>query len=615
MNIFPFANLFSNIALNFMNVKNDFIGINFNVIGIEKVFACIIFALLSIAAYHFIGEIVLLFLKRPSLKYNFFISIAIGYIIFGTIIAFAGIFSILYPPFLYIMLICLTICGVTSLYRSRKKLHAVLSEAKKYSSKNRYLFFFLLLFIVLSFLRLLLPETAEDSVGYHTDLPALYIQYHSTMLSLAHPQHVITYPQLSEMHYILPIFLGLRDATRYLHFSFVILLLLLIVQFSKNERHNYEYSLLIFITTPLVIKYSSTAYVDFFMIFLWLLGTIIIMTVPKLTTKALLITGFILGGALSIKLWLLGFLPILFIFILQKGEKFKVQIARIILFTLSCLSVPLLWYLRSYILKGSPIYPIMGNPYDVDQIANIAPKISNYLTLNFRMYSLENMILLSPLFFIGVIYVLLKLVFKKEKIKYNKIFIFFLFLTAGYLIFPLSVVRYDLAWYVYGLLVASFAIQELMTTRINKILITIGVFLFFSYYFLNTIFSLPYAFGWSDQNKYLTRILSRDNSSYYDFDRLFDKHFGKDDTVITYGIFGFYYAKFKYIDINNIYKTDKRFFASIKESPASKLLIKGGDFKWFCTKLHINGCEEDKVVLLATYPHDTHKYNLYQIVR
>lgn len=139
-------------------------------------------------------------------------------------------------------------------------------------------------------------------------------------------------------------------------------------------------------------------------------------------------------------------------------------------------------------------------------------------------------------------------------------------------------------------------------------------FILVFYYGVNTLIMLPYAFNWADQNKYLTRVLSKDNSSYYDFNRLFDNKIDRNDLVATYGFFGFYYADFKYIDINNVFPTKNRSFDDLIKVNAAKLLIKGGDFLWFCNFLHIQGCDERKVRLLATFPKETKKYNLYKII-
>ena len=605
-------NLLSNISQNFTYLKNDFIGISINFSGVMEVFLNIIFSILALAAYYVIGEKLSQFLIDVSLnKYKHFVFIAIGYVVSGTLIALFGLFSLLYPPILSMFAIIFLVCGVYFFVKKLKYIGRLFNQALIIFQSKPVLYSMVLIFVLIIAFRLLIPETAEDD--YHTDLPNLYLFSKTTMLSIIHMQHVITYPQLAEMHYLLAIFLGLNDATRYLHFLFFLLTLCLLIELGEKKQNLFQYSPLLFVTTPLVIKYAPTSYTDFFMLFCFLLSAIILFSSSR-TYRAIIISGIILGGAFSIKLWTLIFLPLYFLFIFNYFKRKKDLLLRLSTLILFSIAPPLIWYIRSYILKGNPFYPVFSKPYDVAETLKNVPTLSSYFNINWRMLSFDNIVLFSPLFFLGIILLIFHLKLVIPTIKKSQIVIFFILLFVEHLVLNIAVSRYLLAWYVFAILISSIGFMYLRKSRI-------AVFAFFSLFFIllfyygsNTLINLTYAFNWADQNKYLTRILSRDNSSYYDFDRLFDNKIDKNDLVATYGIFGFYYADFKYIDINNVFVTKPRSFDNLTKSNASKLLIKGGDFMWFCNTLRIEGCDEKKVKLLATFPKETRKYNLYKII-
>ena len=108
-------------------------------------------------------------------------------------------------------------------------------------------------------------------------------------------------------------------------------------------------------------------------------------------------------------------------------------------------------------------------------------------------------------------------------------------------------------------------------------------------------------------------MLFRDNASYYDFDGVFSTWLDPASVVATYDIFGYYYADFHAIDIHYFFDKKYQSFSILREHGISLLLIKGGDIVWFCQRLSLRNCPESSVLLLATYPSDAKKFNLYKI--
>ncbi len=120
------------------------------------------------------------------------------------------------------------------------------------------------------------------------------------------------------------------------------------------------------------------------------------------------------------------------------------------------------------------------------------------------------------------------------------------------------------------------------------------------YYSISTLLILPYGLGWADRDKYISAVLAKDNSSYFDHDHLFSKWIRTNDLVATYKIEGFYYADFKYADVRDLMTGEKKDFNIFTRKGATKLLIRGGDINWFCSELKLKNCNKN-LKLLARY--------------
>ena len=183
---------------------------------------------------------------------------------------------------------------------------------------------------------------------------------------------------------------------------------------------------------------------------------------------------------------------------------------------------------------------------------------------------------------------------------------------AFYLLVQYIYGRYLIGLYILLIFLASLGIYNFAAkTKLLKLFLSLVLFILFAYYFINQILILPYAFGVANQNNYLTRILSRDNSSYYDFGGKFHDYISAKDYVATYKIFGLYYANFKFIDVNFIFDKNKD-FSVLKKHGVTKLVIKGGDINWFCKTAGVTNCSSSAYKLLSSY-NEFPTYYLYSI--
>lgn len=600
--------LFLNIVNNYNFLRVDYIGVSFNIIGIMHVIVNFLLAITLIGIFYLIGKKVkVLIVKDNYGDLDHFINIALGYILIGTGIAILGVLSLLHARILFAYLLTLIIIALYPLSKLRetvKDIFDVINKSHVYFNKHKWIYIGIFAFVLIAFLRLIPPEIGEDAIGYHTDLPLLYLREHTMILESKEIQRVLPIPQLGEMLYVVTAFLGFRDTSRYVHFMFFILVVTLLCYIGANKKTNFlgMYGSILFVSAPIIIRHASIANVDFQALFLWLLSVYLITKEKKYTIHVVILSAVFFGGALSTKLWELAFFPIFFLYFLftqtRKLQAFKLSMV----FLSFAFLVSFIWYLRSYIITGNPVFPAFSYLTLGDEALS-KTTLFNYIGINRLLFSYSNLVVFSPLFFLGIVFLFYRISYVIKLLKSSGIFLFFILLSVEHLIIQYYIPRYLLSLYSVFILIVSSGMHQFITySKMGKYIVAIVFLPLFFYYFLNTLFILPYGFGWADKNKYLTRILSRDSSSYYDFDHLFDKHLSKQDIVAVYRLAGFYYANFRYIDVGYIFDEKNRSFNLLTNKGATKLIIFGGDADWFCKKLKLTGCDPSKYKPLAIYP-------------
>lgn len=604
---------------NFNYLRNDYTGFHQTTSILNFLINLSISLFIIFIFLHFGAKVKKLFFKKETLfRTTPFIEIALGYITLGSIIALLGGVSLLYAPILIsliVLVISVSLYPFSEFKKENQKLLIFFKTLLKDIRKNKWLYTWILLFVLIGFLKLISPEMREDQ--YHTDLPIQYLKSHTTLLQSNEQIMVSASPQLGEMTYLIAIFLGSKEASRYIHFTFYILVLLVLYSISKNK--NYKFSIiapLIFATAPEVIHETSAQYTDFQWIFLFLLSTFLLTSNKIFKNKTIALSGLFFGAMIATKLWTIAFIIAFVLYIIIANYKTKIKALKLaIVFILASIIPVSVWFLRSFILTGNPVYPAFIKREILEH--NINFEILNYFTLNPGFLNANVLKIFSPIFFLGLLLSMYRFKDSISKVKKLGIFLFFIILTILYIFINYPYGRYLLGLYSISVIIISVNLYNTICKfQFIKYFTTVILSIMFIYYLINSLLILPYGIGFADKNKYLTRTLSRDNSSYYDFDHKFNKFISKYDLVATYRIFGYYYADFNYIDINNIFTRSNKSLDLLKEKGVTKLFIKDGDMKWFCNKLEIHDCEFKNYTLLQSYiavPNSSASYYLYEI--
>lgn len=606
----------SNILIKINFLKQDYVGTNLDLSIFTNLFFGFGIAIGLILISYLLGKKIynLIFKHQRELGINYLIYIALGYISISTGIALLGFFSFLNPTAISLYLILILLISLHPFNKIRLIFNNIYTGfVKKNNLKiNKFIFIWVSLFIFLALINLINPEIREDQ--YHVDLPKIYLEQQTIMIPPKEGLRVSASPLLSEMTYLVGIFLWSNESARYIHFIFYILVLLTLIEFSKLNNYKFSiYAPLLFATAPVVIHETSSMYVDFQWIFFFLLSILVLIYNKKNTHSTIALSGLLMGAMLASKLWTIVFIPVSILFVILITDKIQKKLKFTALFITTCLIAPSIWLLRSFLLTGSPLYPAFVKDLTLEN------KVSEFSLINFFSinYQILNPIpyinVFSPLFFLGIFLFIFKIRKNLKLLLKLPIFKYFFLLLLLYLSLRYQFGRYLLGLYVLFIFVASVEINNMLTKfKYSQYLINSILIILFSYYLINSLLIIPYSIGIADKNKYLTRILSRDNSSYYDFNRKFDKYILKEDFVATYKIFGHYYADFRFLDVNFILDKNNRNFDLFKEKGVTKIFIKDHNMEDFCKNIALKNCDSSKYTLISSY-NDFPNYYLYII--
>jgi len=602
-------NIFSNIINNYNYLQQDFIGFTLNIHIILNLLIGTLIPIILITIFYLIGiKIKFVFSKDTYETIDFFIKTALGFIFTASGVLILGMTGILYLNILYVYLCAIFLIAIFPLSSLKKRLSIIKTiyiEYREQFLKYKWTNIAILVFVLISFLRLIPPETGVDALWYHTDYPRIYLQSHSMMtIDPKSKYYPAVTPTLSDMLYVITESISAKDSSRFIHFGFYLLVLLEFLIIFKKRFPFIPYAVLLFVTSPIIIRVSSSAYAEFPWVFFWLPAIFLITLTNKHNLKDIILPAILLGGVLATKLWMLPFFGVFFLYLLIANfSENKIKLFKLLtVFTLLTFSIPFLWYLRAFLVTGNPLFPAFWNYYDGSTISPINFYF-NTEGIKARIFSVANF---SPLSFIGFIFLIPFLKNPKEfKLKMKNFVLFIVILTIIQLILNYSYHRFIIPFYSIFVIVLAIEIEKFI--NINKYFKYFFYLLFsclFLYYFINTLLIIPYGLGWANKNNYLTRIISRDNSNYFDYNYQFSKHISNKNVVATYGLWGFYYGNFNYLYTEDIFKKDRSLNALSKRG-ADKLLLLGGDIDWFCKTENLTDCSINKYKLLTNYKFTT----------
>ncbi len=216
---------------------------------------------------------------------------------------------------------------------------------------------------------LIVPPTSRDALIHHLAIPKLYLQ-HCGIYEIANLPFSY-YPMNLDLLYMIPLAFGNDILPKYIHFAFALGTAWLLYRYLLN-RMNACYGLLgvlFFLSIPIIIKLSITAYVDLGLIFFSTASLLLLFRwAENKRSKTLLLAGICCGLAVGTKyngllslLILTAFVPLLSI--RSQPETSHTSLTGLVdglFFLFFALLACSPWWIRNYLWTGNPLYPLLN---------------------------------------------------------------------------------------------------------------------------------------------------------------------------------------------------------------------------------------------------------------
>lgn len=222
------------------------------------------------------------------------------------------------------------------------------------------------------------PPVSRDALTHHLAVPKIWLV--EGILSELPAIPFSYYPMNIDLLYLIPLYLGNDIAPKYIHFGFALLTAGLIFQYLRF-RLNTAYGLLgalFFLSIPVIVKLSTTVYVDLGLIFFTtasLLGLVKWME-RDYKLKYLILSALWCGLALGTKyngliVFLLLSCLVPFIYLRKCGHRteksasyqFK-ALGCTLIFIFVSLGVFSPWMIKNIRMTGNPIYPLHNHFFE-----------------------------------------------------------------------------------------------------------------------------------------------------------------------------------------------------------------------------------------------------------
>jgi hypothetical protein len=291
----------------------------------------------------------------------------IGFGVLSYAVFFLGVFQLLRPAVIYVLLGFLAVPALAGawVFRCSFSGEEEKKDARPPSLLNGVLGAVLLVFLLMSFAFVLTPAVGHDALIYHLAVPKLLLKHQG--FYFVEGNVFANYPLGGDMLYVVG--LGMRGevVAKGLHFVMGLAVLLAMWQFSRRHIPAISspvLSLLVFFTIPSVFMMSHVAYNDLTVTLYTFLGVYAFVNWCEQRDLPWLIgCGVFTGLAMSVKytglfLPFLGCLGVLWNCLrIKTGSK---QAVRLLLVYLVCaMAVGCPFYVKNWIVTGNPFYPFL----------------------------------------------------------------------------------------------------------------------------------------------------------------------------------------------------------------------------------------------------------------
>ena len=221
------------------------------------------------------------------------------------------------------------------------------------------------------------PPISRDALIHHLSIPKLWLNhggfYEMTWSVFSY------YPMNVDLLYIIPLYLNKDFITKFIHMGFGIGTALMIYYYLRNRISHTAglLGILVFLSTPVVVRLSTQAYVDLGLAFFTtaaLLAFIRYRDSNFTEFKWLFLSSVAMGLALGTKYnaliaWFFLSVTIVFVYANETKEQWQAIKCGTIFFLISLLIFSP-WLIKNAILTGNPLYPLFQGILNINNVAN-----------------------------------------------------------------------------------------------------------------------------------------------------------------------------------------------------------------------------------------------------
>jgi hypothetical protein len=214
----------------------------------------------------------------------------------------------------------------------------------------------------------LVPPVSRDALIHHLAVPKLYLKHRGMYEIPSMPFSY--YPMNLELLYMISLYLGNDFIPKLIHFTFALLTAWVMFSYLRS-RINTLYALfgsLFFLSIPIIVKLSTTAYVDLGLVFFSTASLLLLFkwAEQKFKLRYLLASAMMCGLGMGTKYnGIISFLLLTLItpivcerFSSNKGSGFIKPLSFGALFLVTGLLVFSPWMARNYAWRKNPVYPL-----------------------------------------------------------------------------------------------------------------------------------------------------------------------------------------------------------------------------------------------------------------
>lgn len=312
---------------------------------------------------------------------EFVFSCGIGLGIIAFFILIIGLLKVLYWWVFSLFLLLVILWTIPEIIENMKTIFSGPKKLRYVKGKLNWLLIALLFAaIILTLIGALAPPIGNDELAYHIAYPKIFIENHA----IEHIKYTekSLWPFLLEMLFTGAMLIKGVILAKLMHFLFGMLSLMAVFSFAR-KYFTLSIALLsavIFYLTPGIFMQATYAYVDLGLAFYIFMALYAFMKwLECYQYKWISVSGIFCGLAMGIKITaiiapaMVG-IGILFAALNQKRIGSKKAALSLMFLSLFTILVAIIWYVRSYIILGNPVFPFMHNIFGGHGYANTHAK-------------------------------------------------------------------------------------------------------------------------------------------------------------------------------------------------------------------------------------------------